>query len=54
MLIASYLIGLQQAGLVETIANVIASVPEEVQGMLWANIGVFGGVAATPGFGDRL
>jgi actin-related protein 6 len=45
---------LQQAGLVETVAQVIESMPEDIQGMLWANIGLFGGLASTDGFGERL
>ena len=46
--------GLQQAGLVETVVQVISAMPEDIQGMLWANIGLFGGLASTEGFGERL
>lgn len=46
--------GLPQAGLVETIAEVIGSMSEDVRGMLWANIGLFGGTSLTEAFGERL
>ena len=47
-------IGLKQAGLPETIADVISAMPEEVRGMFWANIGIFGGLGEIEGFGERL
>jgi actin-related protein 6 len=46
--------GLRQAGLVETVAEVIGSMDESIRGMLWSNIGLFGGLACTEGFGERL
>jgi len=46
--------GLRQAGLVETVAEVIGSMDESIRGMLWSNIGLFGGLAYTEGFGERL
>ncbi|KAL8276167.1 hypothetical protein RQP46_011425 [Phenoliferia psychrophenolica] len=47
-------IDLNQAGLPETIAHSIASLPTEVQGLFWANISCIGGNAAFPGFVGRL
>lgn len=47
-------IGLNQAGLAETIAASIASVPEQVQGLLWSNIVLTGGSTLFPGFVSRL
>jgi actin-related protein 6 len=47
-------IGLQQAGLVDTVASVISSMDKDIQGMLWANIGLYGGLAQTEGLGERL
>ncbi|ORY30390.1 actin family [Naematelia encephala] len=47
-------IGLRQSGLHETIAEVISNMPEEVQGMYWANIGIFGGLGNVEGLGERL
>ena len=46
--------GLQQAGLASTIAQSIALLPEEIQGMFWANIGLIGGNCKLPGFSRRL
>lgn len=47
-------IGLNQAGLAETIAVSIASVPEQLQGLLWSNIVLTGGSAQFPGLLPRL
>lgn len=47
-------IGLNQAGLAETIAASIAAVPEQVQGLLWSNIVLTGGSAKFPGLLPRL
>ena len=47
-------LGLKQTGLPETIAQVIAAMPEEVRGMYWGNIGVFGGLGNIDAFGERL
>ncbi|PIL22707.1 hypothetical protein GSI_15400 [Ganoderma sinense ZZ0214-1] len=47
-------IGLDQAGLSATVAASIALLPEDLQGMFWANIGLIGGNTAMPGFRQRL
>ncbi|KZV77066.1 actin-like protein ARP6 [Peniophora sp. CONT] len=47
-------LGLQQAGLAQTVAQSIALLPEELQGMFWANIGLIGGNCKLPGFAKRL
>ncbi|TBU45521.1 actin-like protein ARP6 [Dichomitus squalens] len=47
-------IGLEQAGLSATVAASIALLPEDLQGMFWANIGLIGGNTAMPGFRNRL
>ncbi|KAH7885477.1 actin family [Phlebopus sp. FC_14] len=47
-------IGLKQSGLAGTIAASIASLPEELQGMFWANIGLIGGNTKFPGLRERL
>jgi actin-related protein 6 len=47
-------IGLHQVGLATAIADSIALLPEELQGMFWANIGLVGGSTKFPGFGRRL
>ncbi|KIJ54052.1 hypothetical protein M422DRAFT_775294 [Sphaerobolus stellatus SS14] len=47
-------IGLQQAGLAETVADAISVLPEDLQGLFWANIGLIGGNSCFPGFSDRL
>ncbi|GJJ13484.1 hypothetical protein Clacol_007738 [Clathrus columnatus] len=47
-------IGLSQAGLHHTIADSIASLPEDIQGMFWANIGLIGGNMCFPNFENRL
>ncbi|RPD77652.1 actin-like protein Arp6 [Lentinus tigrinus ALCF2SS1-7] len=47
-------IGLEQAGLSATVAASIALLPEDLQGMFWANIGLVGGNTAMPGFRNRL
>lgn len=45
---------MQQMGLAEAIANSISALPEELQGLFWANITVVGGNALFPGFKNRL
>ncbi|VDC01837.1 unnamed protein product [Peniophora sp. CBMAI 1063] len=47
-------LGLRQAGLAPTIAQSIALLPEELQGMFWANIGLIGGNSKLPGLAKRL
>ncbi|KZT23398.1 actin-related protein Arp6 [Neolentinus lepideus HHB14362 ss-1] len=47
-------IGLQQLGLPGAIAYSISLLPNDVQGMFWANIGLIGGTTKIPGFRDRL
>ncbi|KAF9518687.1 hypothetical protein BS47DRAFT_1416435 [Hydnum rufescens UP504] len=47
-------VGLDQSGLAHTIANSISSLPEELQGMFWGNIGLVGGNFNIPGIVDRL
>ncbi|OCH91599.1 actin-like protein Arp6 [Obba rivulosa] len=47
-------IGLEQSGLAATIATSISQLPEEVQGMFWANIGLIGGNTKFAGFHERL
>ncbi|KZV90002.1 actin-like protein ARP6 [Exidia glandulosa HHB12029] len=47
-------IGMEQTGLAETIAHSIASLPPDLQGMFWANIGLLGGSTAFRGFKQRL
>ncbi|KAG8928772.1 Actin- protein 6 [Tulasnella sp. 418] len=47
-------IGLEQAGLPETIAHSISSLPQDLQGMFWANIGLIGGNVMFPGLDIRL
>ncbi|KAJ7149787.1 actin-related protein Arp6 [Mycena crocata] len=47
-------IGLEQSGLPGTIATSIALLPEDIQGMFWANIGLIGGNTNIPGFRQRL
>ena len=46
--------GRDQAGLCESIAHSIASLPEELQGLFWSNIVCVGGSAGFPGFAERL
>lgn len=46
--------GLEQMGLASTVAHVISLLPEDLQGMFWANIGLVGGNVKFPGFRDRL
>ncbi|GAA5942621.1 actin family protein [Sporobolomyces koalae] len=47
-------IELNQAGLVESIANAINTLPYELRGMFWSNIVCVGGSAGFEGFGPRL
>ncbi|WVQ75999.1 actin-like protein ARP6 [Cryptococcus sp. DSM 104548] len=47
-------IGLKQMGLPETIAHVISCMPEELRGMFWAHIGIFGGLGNIEALGERL
>ncbi|KAJ7065723.1 actin-related protein Arp6 [Mycena amicta] len=47
-------IGMNQAGLAETIAASIALLPEDIQGLFWANIGLIGGNTKFVGFRSRL
>jgi len=36
------------------VANSISSLPQDLQGMFWANIGLIGGNVKFEGFGRRL
>jgi actin-related protein 6 len=45
---------MDQAGLPEVIAHSISLLPEELQGMFWANIGLVGGNTNLLGFRERL
>ncbi|KAG8743555.1 Actin- protein 6 [Ceratobasidium sp. 414] len=47
-------VGLAQRGLVETVAHSIESLPEEMRGVAWANIGLVGGNCLFDGFEQRL
>ncbi|BEI84061.1 hypothetical protein CcaverHIS002_0406650 [Cutaneotrichosporon cavernicola] len=47
-------IGINQTGLPETIAYVISQMPEELQGMFWAHIGIVGGLGNIEALGERL
>ncbi|GAA5871145.1 hypothetical protein JCM8547_001470 [Rhodosporidiobolus lusitaniae] len=47
-------IDLNQSGLSETVASSIATLPEELRGMFWANIVCVGGTVGFEGFGQRL
>ena len=46
--------GLNQMGLADTIAEIISEMPEELRGMYWANIGIFGGLGYVDALGERL
>jgi actin-related protein 6 len=48
------LTGLHQAGLGEAIVQSVHLLPEDLQGMFWANIGLIGGSTTFPGFAARL
>ncbi|KAH8914838.1 actin-domain-containing protein [Atractiella rhizophila] len=48
------LIGLDQMGISDCVADVIEGFPEEYRGMLWDNIICIGGSSQFPGFRDRL
>lgn len=45
---------MQQSGLADAIAQSIAALPDELQGMFWANVTVVGGNSLFPGFKERL
>lgn len=45
---------MNQAGLSETIADAISSLPEEIQALMWHNIVLVGGTTSLPGFADRV
>ncbi|KAG8930478.1 Actin- protein 6 [Tulasnella sp. 417] len=47
-------VGLDQAGLPQTVASCISLLPADVQGLFWANIGIIGGNAKFPGIEERL
>lgn len=47
-------IGINQMGLPELIAHVISLMPEELQGMFWAHIGIVGGLGNVEALGERL
>lgn len=47
-------IGLEQSGIAPAVANSIALLPEDLQGMFWAHIGLVGGNTRVPGFRERL
>lgn len=47
-------IGLEQSGIAPAVANSIALLPEDFQGMFWAHIGLVGGNTRVPGFRERL
>jgi len=47
-------LGLDQSGLAATVAISIALLPEDLQDLFWANIGVIGGNSKFPGFSRRL
>ncbi|OCB83862.1 actin-like protein ARP6 [Sanghuangporus baumii] len=47
-------IGLAQAGLSHTVADVISSLPEDMQELFWANVGLIGGNVRLPGFRNSL
>ncbi|KAI0926977.1 hypothetical protein AcV5_007630 [Taiwanofungus camphoratus] len=47
-------IGLDQSGITPTIADSIALLPEHLQGMFWAHIGLIGGNTKFQGFRERL
>lgn len=45
---------MEQAGLAETIAESISTLPEDLQGLFWSNVGLIGGNTCIPGFEQRL
>lgn len=47
-------IGLSQSGISRTIADSISTLPLDVQGLFWANIGLVGGNVKFPGLRQRL
>ncbi|KAL5524775.1 ARP6_3 [Sanghuangporus sanghuang] len=52
--ITQVLSGLAQAGLSHTVADVISSLPEDMQELFWANVGLIGGNVRLPGFRNSL
>ncbi|KAI5123138.1 hypothetical protein M0805_000841 [Coniferiporia weirii] len=47
-------IGLAQSGVATAIADAISSLPEDIRGLFWSNIGLVGGNVKFPGFRQRL
>ena len=47
-------LGMKQSGIAHAVAASISKLPQEVQGLFWANITLIGGNANFPGFQDRL
>uniref|UniRef100_D8PXN0 Actin-like protein ARP6 n=1 Tax=Schizophyllum commune (strain H4-8 / FGSC 9210) TaxID=578458 RepID=D8PXN0_SCHCM len=47
-------IGLDQAGIAHAVASSIGALPDDLQGMFWANIGLVGGCTKFKGFRERL
>ena len=47
-------IGMNQGGIAEAVADSIESLPEDVRGMFWANVGLIGGNVKFEGFEERL
>ncbi|KAL1760490.1 actin family [Schizophyllum commune] len=47
-------IGLDQAGIAHAVASSIAALPDDLQGLFWANIGLVGGSTNFGGFRERL
>ncbi|EIW59290.1 actin-like protein Arp6 [Trametes versicolor FP-101664 SS1] len=47
-------IGLDQAGISATVAASISLLPQDLQGLFWANIALIGGTTALPGLRARL
>lgn len=47
-------LGLDQSGLADTITASIVSLPADLRGLFWANIGLIGGNFDIPGIETRL
>ncbi|KAL1688060.1 actin-domain-containing protein [Schizophyllum commune] len=47
-------IGLDQAGIAHAVASSVAALPDDLQGIFWANIGLVGGCTKFEGFRERL